>query len=81
MAIGKAGEPANRDKISIYFGEYEVARKGEISPLYCEKTLAKYMKNSEIDIKVDVGMGDKSATIYASDLTHDYVSINADYRS
>ncbi len=81
MAIGKAGEPADRDKISIYFGEYEVARKGEISPLYCEKTLAKYMKNPEIDIKVNVGVGDKSATIYASDLTHDYISINADYRS
>ena len=81
MAIGKAGEPANRDNISIYFGQYEVAMDGEISPLYCEKTLSKYMKNLQINIKVDVGVGKGKATIYASDLTHDYISINADYRS
>ncbi len=81
MAVGKAGEPANRDRISIYFGDIEVARNGEVSPNYREELGANYMKNSEIAIKVDVGVGAGEATIYASDLTHDYISINADYRS
>ncbi len=81
MAVGKAGERANRDRISIYFGDIEVARNGEVSPNYREELGADYMKNSEIAIKVDVGVGAGEATIYASDLTHDYISINADYRS
>ncbi|MCF6343259.1 MAG: bifunctional glutamate N-acetyltransferase/amino-acid acetyltransferase ArgJ [Devosiaceae bacterium] len=81
MAIGKAGEPANRDRISIDFGEHRVAIDGERASDYCEETLSKYMKNPEIFINVNVGVGEELATIYASDLTHDYISINADYRS
>ncbi len=81
MAIGKAGEPANRDRISIDFGEHRVAINGERANDYCEETLSKYMKSPEIFINVNVGVGEETATIYASDLTHEYISINADYRS
>ncbi|MFV0295278.1 MAG: bifunctional glutamate N-acetyltransferase/amino-acid acetyltransferase ArgJ [Hyphomicrobiaceae bacterium] len=81
MAVGKAGEAADRDKLSIWFGDRIVARDGERAADYDEPTMAKYMKNPEITIKVDVGIGSGRATIYTCDLTHDYISINADYRS
>ncbi len=81
MAVGKAGEPADRDRLSISFGDILVAKNGEVAPDYSEEKAANYMKNDEIEIKVDVGVGSGKATIYASDLTHDYISINADYRS
>lgn len=81
MAVGKSGEAANRDKLAIWFGPYCVARDGERAAEYDEKTVAAYMKNSEIVIRVDAGVGKASATVWTCDLTHDYVSINADYRS
>lgn len=81
MAVGKSGEAANRDKLSIWFGPYCVARDGERADDYDEKTAAKYMKNREIVIRVSVGVGNAAATVWTCDLTHDYVSINADYRS
>jgi glutamate N-acetyltransferase / amino-acid N-acetyltransferase len=81
MAVGKSGEAADRDRLSIWFGPHVVARNGERAAEYDEATAAKYMKNAEIVIRIDVGVGAASATVWTCDLTHDYVSINADYRS
>ena len=81
MAVGKSGEAADRDKLAIWFGPHCVARDGERASEYDEKTVAAYMKNREIVIRVDAGVGKASATVWTCDLTHDYVSINADYRS
>ena len=81
MAVGKSGEAADRDKLTIAFGPHTVARNGERAAEYHEQTVAAYMKNSGIDIKIDVGVGTASATVWTCDLTHDYISINADYRS
>ncbi|MDO9381325.1 MAG: bifunctional glutamate N-acetyltransferase/amino-acid acetyltransferase ArgJ [Hyphomicrobiaceae bacterium] len=81
MAVGKSGEAADRDKLTIAFGPHTVARNGERAAEYHEQTVAAYMKNSDIDIKIDVGVGTASATVWTCDLTHDYISINADYRS
>ena len=81
MAVGKAGEAADRDKLAISFGGIEVAKDGEMAPGYREQDGADYMKRKEIDIAVDVGVGDASATIWTCDLTKDYIAINADYRS
>lgn len=81
MAVGKSGEAADRDKLAIWFGPYCVARNGERAAEYNEKTVADYMKGDEIVIRVDAGVGAGRATVWTCDLTHDYVSINADYRS
>lgn len=81
MAVGKSGEAADRDRLSIWFGEHLVAANGERAIDYSEPTVAQYMKNAEIVIRIDVGVGGGRATVWTCDLTHDYVSINADYRS
>lgn len=81
MAVGKSGEAADRDRLAIWFGPHLVAREGERAPDYSEPVVAKYMKNSELAIRVDVGVGSGQATVWTCDLTHDYVAINADYRS
>ncbi len=81
MAVGKAGEAADRDQLAIRFGDIEVARDGEAVPGYDEAIGAAYMKRAEIDIAVDVGVGDCSDTMWTCDLTKDYIAINADYRS
>jgi glutamate N-acetyltransferase/amino-acid N-acetyltransferase len=81
MAVGKAGEAADRDRLSITYGGIQVARDGERSPSYDERTVAAYMQGREIAIGVDLGLGAGKATVWTCDLTHDYVSINADYRS
>ena len=81
MAVGKAREGADRDRISIWFGDKIVAREGERAAEYDEPTMAQYMKAQEIAIRVDVGVGKGKATIWTCDLTHGYISINADYRS
>jgi len=81
MAVGKSGEAADRDRLSIWFGDHIVARSGERATEYVEKTVAQYMKNREITIRVDVGVGGARASVWTCDLTHEYVSINADYRS
>jgi len=81
MAVGKSGEAADRDKLSIWFGDICVARDGERAAEYDEATAAAYMKNREISIRIDVGVGKGSAHVWTCDLTHDYISINADYRS
>lgn len=81
MAVGKAGEAADRDKLAIWFGPHLVAVEGERAPGYVETTVAGYMKSAEITLRVDVGIGGGQATVWTCDMTHDYVSINADYRS
>ena len=81
MAVGKAGEAADRDKLSIWFGDRIVARSGQRADEYDEPTMAQYMKKPEISIRIDVGIGKGKSRIYTCDLTHDYISINADYRS
>jgi glutamate N-acetyltransferase/amino-acid N-acetyltransferase len=81
MAVGKSGEAADRDKHAIRFGPHCVARDGERAADYDGKTVAAYMKNHEIVIRIAVGVGKAAATVWTCDLTHDYVSINADYRS
>ncbi len=81
MAVGKAGEPAERDRLSIAFGDITVATDGERDPTYDEAEVSAYMKSQEIRIGVDLGIGRGKATVWTCDLTHDYISINADYRS
>jgi glutamate N-acetyltransferase / amino-acid N-acetyltransferase len=81
MAVGKSGAAADRDKLSIWFGEHCVARDGERAAEYVEATAAAYMKHRELTIRIDVGVGKASAEVWTCDLTHGYVSINADYRS
>ena len=81
MAVGKAGEKADRDRLSIRFGPHLVAERGGVREGYDEAPVAAYMKRAEIAIRVDVGVGRGEATVWTCDLTHGYVSINADYRS
>lgn len=80
-AVGKAGEEADRDKLAIYFGPMRLAVEGQRDPDYSEEAASAYMKNDEIDITVDLGLGDGQATVWTCDLTHGYISINGDYRS
>ena len=81
MAVGKAGEAADRDKLSIRFGHTVVANRGMVVPGYDEAPVAAHLKGEDIDIGVDLGLGDGRATVWTCDLTHGYISINADYRS
>ncbi|MEX3316219.1 bifunctional glutamate N-acetyltransferase/amino-acid acetyltransferase ArgJ [Sulfitobacter sp. PS-8MA] len=81
MAIGKSGAAADRDRLSIRFGDVEVARDGWRSPDYSEEAAAAHMKGENIVIGVDLGLGDGRCTVWTCDLTHGYIDINADYRS
>ena len=81
MAVGKAGEPADRDKLSIGFGGIWAARDGLPVEDYDETPVAEHLKGQEIDVTVDLGIGSGRATVWTCDLTHGYISINADYRS
>jgi glutamate N-acetyltransferase/amino-acid N-acetyltransferase len=81
MAVGKSGEAASRDRLAIWFGDIQVARDGEADPAYREENGAEYMKNRELAVRADVGVGDASATVWTCDLTSGYIAINADYRS
>ena len=81
MAIGKSGAPADRDLISISFGDVNVATEGWVNPDYVEADAAALMKEQKINITVDLGMGNGTATVWTCDLTHGYIEINADYRS
>ena len=80
-AVGKAGEAANRDRMAIWLGDILVATEGEVAAAYREAQGAAYMKNAEISIRADVGIGRGTATVFTCDLTKDYIAINADYRS
>ncbi|MGX7952304.1 bifunctional glutamate N-acetyltransferase/amino-acid acetyltransferase ArgJ [Tsuneonella sp. HG249] len=81
MAVGKAGEPADRDKLSIGFGGTWTARDGQPLAEFDENPVARHLKEREIAIAVDLGLGEGRATVWTCDLTHGYISINADYRS
>jgi glutamate N-acetyltransferase / amino-acid N-acetyltransferase len=81
MAVGKAGEPADRDRLSIGFGGHWCAREGLPLADYDEAPVAAHLKGQDISIEVDLGLGDGQATVWTCDLTHGYISINADYRS
>lgn len=81
MAIGKSGAAADRDTLTIRFGDILVAENGWVSETYQEDAGATYMKNSELQVNVDIGLGQGRSTVWTCDLTHGYISINADYRS
>jgi glutamate N-acetyltransferase/amino-acid N-acetyltransferase len=81
MAIGKSGEPADRDKISIYFGDILVAENGWVAHGYKEEIGVDYMKNQDLKISAGLAKGDGTARVWTCDLTHGYIEINADYRS
>ena len=81
MAVGKAGEPADRDRLSIGFGGTWAAKDGQPLADYDEAPVARHLEGQDIRIDVDLGVGDGRATVWTCDLTHGYISINADYRS
>ncbi|GMM93880.1 bifunctional glutamate N-acetyltransferase/amino-acid acetyltransferase ArgJ [Qipengyuania sp. MTN3-11] len=81
MAVGKAGEPADRDRLSIGFGGTWAARDGQPLADYDEAPVAEHLRGQEVRIDVDLGLGDGRATVWTCDLTHGYIAINADYRS
>jgi glutamate N-acetyltransferase/amino-acid N-acetyltransferase len=81
MAVGKAGQPAERDRLSIWFGDVRVAHEGERDPAYDEAAASAVMKNDVITVTADLGLGRGTARVMTCDLTKDYVAINGDYRS
>ncbi|RPE64677.1 glutamate N-acetyltransferase [Pacificibacter maritimus] len=81
MAVGKSGAQADRDLLSIWFGDVLVAENGWAAPSYTEEAGAAHMKNDHIVIRVDIGLGTRNCTMWTCDLTHGYITINADYRS
>ena len=81
MAVGKAGEPAERDRLSIAIGGVWMARDGTVVPFYDEAPVVAHMKGREISITIDLGMGAGSDSVWTCDLTHGYIDINGSYRS
>ncbi|MBV9813494.1 MAG: bifunctional ornithine acetyltransferase/N-acetylglutamate synthase, partial [Acetobacteraceae bacterium] len=81
MAVGKAGEPADRDKLSVAIGGVWMARAGTVVPDYDEAPVVAHMKGNEVEITVDLGLGTARATVWTCDLTHGYIDINGSYRS
>jgi glutamate N-acetyltransferase/amino-acid N-acetyltransferase len=81
MAVGKAGEPADRDKLAIRFADKWVAQAGLAVDSYDEAPVAEHLKGQDIRVGVDLGLGEGRAKVWTCDLTHGYISINADYRS
>jgi glutamate N-acetyltransferase/amino-acid N-acetyltransferase len=81
MAVGKAGEPADRDRLSIWFGKTRVAHRGARDPGYDEAAVSSYMKSPEITLKVALGLGKGRDRVLTCDLTKEYIAINGDYRS
>lgn len=81
MAVGKSGELADRDRLAIWFGNVRVAVNGERDPAYSEAETTAVMKEQDIPVKVDIGLGNGTATVWTCDLTKEYVEINGDYRS
>ena len=76
-----SGQPAERDRLAIWFGETRVAVKGERDPGYSEQAATDHMKREDIVITVDIGLGKASDRVWTCDLTKEYVAINGDYRS
>ncbi len=81
MAVGKSGQPADRDKIKIYIGDEQVTQNGMVYEYYSELRATEHLKKDKIFLEIDVGVGKSSSTVYTCDLTHKYIDINADYRS
>ncbi len=81
MAVGKSGAAADRDSLSIWFGDVLLAKEGWVSPDYDEADAAAHMKGDHICIRADIGLGNSQSTVWTCDLTHGYIEINADYRS
>ena len=81
MAVGKSGEYADRDKLSIAMGGVVIAKDGERVEEYDEAPVTAHMQGRNIDISVELGVGDGKARVWTCDLTHGYIEINADYRS
>jgi glutamate N-acetyltransferase/amino-acid N-acetyltransferase len=81
MAVGKAGEPADRDKLGVAVGGTWMAQAGGVIPGYDEAPVVAHMKGREIEITVDIGLGEGRATVWTCDLTHGYIDINGSYRS
>ena len=81
MAVGRADEPINRERMSIKFGPLWAARDGLVSADYSEAKMSAYMKKQELEVSVDVGVGRGHAVVWTCDLTKQYVAINGDYRS
>lgn len=81
MAVGRAGEPVNRDRLSVSFGPLAAARAGAVAADYSEAAMSAYMKNAELEVGVDAGVGAGAAVMWTCDLTKRYVEINGDYRS
>jgi glutamate N-acetyltransferase/amino-acid N-acetyltransferase len=81
MAVGKAGEPADRDKLTVSMGGVEITREGRRRPDYDEAEVAAHMAGREVNIGIDVGLGRGAARVWTCDLTHGYIDINADYRT
>jgi glutamate N-acetyltransferase / amino-acid N-acetyltransferase len=81
MAVGKAGEPADRDSLAIWFGPHQVASNGLRHEGYNEADVSTYMQNRKVMVRADIGIGKGKAKVWTCDLTQDYVIINGDYRS
>ena len=81
MAVGRADEPINRDRMGVRFGPLIAAQDGAVSPTYSEAKMSAYMKKPELEVSIDVGVGRASASVWTCDLTKRYVEINGDYRS
>jgi len=81
MAVGRADEPVNRDRMSVKFGNLWAARDGAVAAGYSEAKMSAYMKKQELEVAIDVGVGRAAATVWTCDLTKEYVAINGDYRS
>jgi glutamate N-acetyltransferase/amino-acid N-acetyltransferase len=81
MAVGKSGEAADRDKLELWLGSEQVTADGAVVPTYSEARATAHLQQDEVQIRVDVGVGEGRATVWTCDLTHGYVEINAGYRS
>ena len=81
MAVGKSGQRADRDKIKIKIGNELVTKNGMVYENYSELRATEHLKQTNIVLNIDVGVGKSSVTVYTCDLTHKYIEINADYRS
>jgi len=81
MAVGKAGEKADRDRLAISIGGIVVAKDGQMAPGYDEAPVNAHMKGQDIVIEVDIGLGKGKATVWTCDLTHAYIDINGSYRT
>ena len=81
MAVGKAGEPAERDRLSVAIGGIVIAFEGTVVPGYDETPVVAHMAGTDIDIAIDLGLGPGQGTAWTCDLTHGYIDINGSYRS